>query len=270
MIRYVLKFYTGSRLLARKIVITSGKGGVGKTAIAVNLGLRLASAGERVILADADFGLNNIDVVCGVEGAVLYDIVDVIEGRCRAAQALVRHPECPNLSILPSNRTDPNKYVSPQAVRLIIDSLAPRYDYVLIDCPAGIGSGFHRAVASAEEALVVTTPHVSSLRDADKVVAVLKSYRLKKVELVVNMVRGDLVVDGDILSPDEIARILKIPLVGVVPQEDGVFLGERGCAGRAFKMLAGNIAKGTRKIYNVTGRYNGFFGSIRRNLKKNL
>mgnify|MGYP006077637601 FL=1 len=177
MIRYVLKFYTGSRLLARKIVITSGKGGVGKTAIAVNLGLRLASAGERVILADADFGLNNIDVVCGVEGAVLYDIVDVIEGRCRAAQALVRHPECPNLSILPSNRTDPNKYVSPQAVRLIIDSLAPRYDYVLIDCPAGIGSGFHRAVASAEEALVVTTPHVSSLRDADKVLAVLKGCR---------------------------------------------------------------------------------------------
>ncbi len=257
--------------VARKIVITSGKGGVGKTAVAVNLGMRLAAMGERVILADADFGLNNIDVVCGVEGNVAYDIVDVIEGRCRAAQALVRHPEFPNLFLLASNHTDPNKYRSPQAVRLIIDSLAPRYDYIFIDSPAGIGGGFHRAVASADEALVVTTPHVSSLRDADKVITVLKSYRLKSVDLVVNMARGDLIADGEILSPHEIAEILKIPLIGIVPQEDAVFLGERqGGAQKAFRILASNIAKGTRKLYNVTGKYYGFFGSIRRSLKKNL
>lgn len=254
--------------MARKIVITSGKGGVGKTTIAVRLGLCLAARGDRVVLADADVGLNNADVICGVENSVQFDLSDVIEGRCRAMQALVRHPESANFFILASG--SPSRLISPQAMRLVLDGLAPRFDYVLIDSPAGIGSGFHRAAACAEEALVVTTPHISSLRDADKVTDVLRSYRLKKVELVVNMVRGDLVVDGDILSPDEIARILKIPLVGVVPQEDGVFLGERGCAGRAFKMLAGNIAKGTRKIYNVTGRYNGFFGSIRRNLKKNL
>ncbi len=257
--------------MARKIVITSGKGGVGKTAVTVNLGMRLASMGERVILADTDFGLNNIDVVCGLEESVTYDIVDVIEGRCRAAQALVRHPEFVNLSVLASNHTDPNKYISPQAVRLILDTLAPRYDYILIDCPAGIGGGFHRAVASAEEALVVTTPHVSSLRDADKVISVLKSYRLKSIDLVVNMARGDLIADGEILSPLEIAEVLKLPLIGIIPQEDGIFLGERqGSAQKAFKILAGNIANGTRKMYNVTGKYDGFWGSIRRSLKKTL
>ncbi len=256
--------------MARKIVFTSGKGGVGKTTVAADLGVCLAQAGERVVLADTDFGLNNIDVVCGVEDRIHYDIVDAIEGRCRARQALVRHPQFPNLYILASNRTDPDKYISPQAVRLILDSLASTFDYILIDCPAGIESGFHRAVASAEEAVVVTTPHVSSLRDADKTIAVLRSYRLKSVDLVVNMVRGDMMADGEILSPREISDILKTPLIGVVPQDDGIFLGEAGSAKRAFRMLANNFMRGTRKIYNAAGKYGGFFGSIRRSLKKNL
>lgn len=258
--------------MARKIVITSGKGGVGKTTVAACLGMRLSAMGERVILADTDFGLNNIDVVCGVDSRITYDIVDAIEGRCRAKQALVQHPDYPNLYVLASNHTDPNKYISPQAVRLILDGLAPRYDYILIDSPAGIESGFHRAVASADEALVVTTPHVSSLRDADKVISVLKSYRLKRIDLVINMVRGDMIVDGEILSPGEISEILKLPLIGVIPQDDGVFLGERsrGDGYRAFKLLAGNVMKGTRKIYNPAYKYGGFFGSIRRSLKKSL
>ena len=256
--------------MSRKIVFTSGKGGVGKTTVAADLGVCLAQAGERVVLADTDFGLNNIDVVCGVEDRIHYDIVDAIEGRCRARQALVRHPQFPNLYILASNRTDPDKYISPQAVRLILDSLASTFDYILIDCPAGIESGFHRAVASAEEAVVVTTPHVSSLRDADKTIAVLRSYRLKSVDLVVNMVRGDMMADGEILSPREISDILKTPLIGVIPQDDGIFLGEAGSAKRAFRMLANNVMRGTRKIYNAAGKYGGFFGSIRRSLKKNL
>ena len=256
--------------MARKIVFTSGKGGVGKTTVAADLGVCLAQAGERVVLADTDFGLNNIDVVCGVEDRIHYDIVDAIEGRCRARQALVRHPQFPNLYILASNRTDPDKYISPQAVRLILDSLVSTFDYILIDCPAGIESGFHRAVASAEEAVVVTTPHVSSLRDADKTIAVLRSYRLKSVDLVVNMVRGDMMADGEILSPREISDILKTPLIGVIPQDDGIFLGEAGSAKRAFRMLANNVMRGTRKIYNAAGKYGGFFGSIRRSLKKNL
>jgi len=254
--------------VARKIVITSGKGGVGKTTIAVRLGLCLAARGDRVVLADADVGLNNADVICGVENSVQFDLSDVIEGRCRAMQALVRHPESANFFILASG--SPSRLISPQAMRRVLDGLAARFAYVLIDSPAGIGSGFHRAAACAEEALVVTTPHISSLRDADKVTDVLRSYRLKKVELVVNMVRGDLVVDGEILSPREIADILKIPLAGILPQEDGVFLGESTGARRAFRMLAANVACGTHKLYNATRRYGGFFGSIRRSLKKNL
>lgn len=257
--------------MARKIVLTSGKGGVGKTTVAVNLGMRLSAMGERVILADADFGLNNIDVVCGVEDLCPYDIVDAIEGRCRPRQALAQHPEYPNLFVLASNHTDPGKYISPQAVRLILDQLAPRFDYVLIDSPAGIEGGFHRAAAAADEALVVTTPHISSLRDADKVIAVLQSYKLKSIDLVINMVRGDMVVGGEILPPREIASILKLPLIGIVPQEDDVFLGEKGRgAQKAFRLLAANVAGHTRKLYNVTGKYDGFFGSIRRSLKKNL
>ena len=257
--------------MARKIDLTSGKGGVGKTTVAANLGMCLAAAGERVVLADTDFGLNNIDVVCGVEDLIHYDMADVIEGRCRAKQALVRHPRSPNLYILASYRRDPDQYISPQAVRLVLDGLSRSFDYILIDCPAGIEAGFHRAVASAEEAIVVTTPHVSSLRDADKAISVLKSYRLKSVDLVVNMVRGDMIVDGEILSPREIADALKTPLLGAIPQDDGVFLGERtGGAQKAFRLLAGNVMKGTRRIYNAANKYSGFFGSIRRSLKKNL
>ena len=257
--------------VARKIVFTSGKGGVGKTTVAVDLGVCLSLAGEKVLLADTDFGLNNIDVVCGVE-RIHYDIVDVIEGRCRAKQALVMHPLWHNLYILASNHSDPQKYISPQAVRLVLDGLSHAFDYILIDCPAGIEGGFHRAVASADEAVVVTTPHVSALRDADRTISVLKSYRLKSVELIVNMVRGDMVADGEVLSPPEIANILKTPLLGVIPQDDGIFLGERFAGGgkKAFRMLAGNVMKGTRRIYNAAGRYGGFFGSIRRSLKKNL
>ena len=132
----------------------------------------------------------------------------------------------------------------------------------------GIEGGFHRAAAAAEEALVVTTPHISSLRDADKVIGVLQSYRLSSIDLVINMVRGDLVVDGEILSPREISEALKLPLIGVVPQEDGVFLGKAPL--KAFRVLANNILRHTRKLCNVTGKYHGFFGSIRRSLKKSL
>ena len=258
--------------MARKIVITSGKGGVGKTTIAVNLGRCLAAMGERTVIADTDFGLNNADVVCGAEERVLYGMTDVIEGRCRARQALLPLEGSANFFLLAAGRRY-ERPLSPQAVRLVLDQLAPRFDYILIDSPAGIEGGFHRACAAADEALVVTTPHISSLRDADKVVSVLKSYRLKNVELVVNMVRGDMVAEGEVLSPKEIAELLKVPLLGVLPQEDGVFLGERRRSSegqRAFRMLAANLAKGTRKLYDPAGRYSGFFGSIRRSLRRNV
>ncbi|MBQ8323295.1 MAG: septum site-determining protein MinD [Clostridia bacterium] len=256
--------------MARKIVVTSGKGGVGKTTVAAFLSAQLARRGQRVILCDADFGLNNVDVVTGVENLVTYDVVDAIEGRCRAKQALVRHPDFANLYILTSSHSAPERYVSPQSLRLVIDALAPQFDFVFIDCPAGIDDGFHRAVACAEEAIVVTTPHVSAIRDADKVITLLKSYEFENVSVVVNKLRGDLLVAGESLSPPEISELLKSRLLGVLPEEYGIFGGELSDIHPAFKMLAGNLLSGKRKLYDVTKKYSGVLGGIRRFLKKSL
>ncbi len=165
----------GGEAMARKIVITSGKGGVGKTTVCCNLAVQLAKTGSRVIVCDLDFGLNNVDVVFGTENLAIYDVLDAVEGRCRPRQALVRHPRYPTLYCLASNRVS-ERYVSPQAIRLVLDALAPQFDYIFIDSPAGIEDGFHRAASCAEEALLVTTPHISAMRDADRVSGILKSY----------------------------------------------------------------------------------------------
>lgn len=223
--------------MARKIVVTSGKGGVGKTTVCCNLGVQLAKSGYRVIVCDLDFGLNNVDVVLGVENRAMYDVVDAIEGRCRPKQALVRHPRYPTLFTLSSNRIL-ERYVSPQAIRLILDSLSPQFDYILIDSPAGIEDGFHRAVSCAEEGLLVTTPHISALRDGDRVAGMLKSYRLSYVGLVVNLVRKDMVRRGEVLLPEEIASTLRLPLVSVVPEEDKLFLDNVYERSRAFRLMA--------------------------------
>ena len=256
--------------MARKIVVTSGKGGVGKTTVAANLSSQLARRGYKVILCDADFGLNNVDVAAGVEELVVYDIVDVIEGRCRAKQALVRHPHCTNLHLLVSSHVSPERYVSPQAVKIVLDTLSPQFDFIFIDCPAGIDEGFHRAVATADEAIVVTTPNISALRDADKVITVLKSYHLNELSLVVNMLRGDLILSKDMLSPKDISRLLKTPILGVLPEEYGIGNGELDNVHPAFKILASNLLTGKDKVFDVTRKYTGFFGNLRRILKKRL
>ena len=256
--------------MARKIVVTSGKGGVGKTTVAAALSAYLARRGQRVVLCDADLGLNNVDVVAGVENLVVYDLVDVIEGRCRAKQALVRHPECGNLYILSSTHAAPERYVSPQSLKLVLDSLAPVFDYIFIDCPAGIDEGFHRAVATAEEALVVTTPHISALRDADKVITLLKSYQFQQVALVVNKLRGDLLLTGECISPQEIAELLKTPVLGVVPEEYAIYGGEFSYIHSAFKTLGNNLLLGRKKLYDTTRKYTGVVGGLRRILKRNL
>lgn len=253
--------------MARKIVVTSGKGGVGKTTVAVGLSMRLASLGERVILCDADFGLNDADLVAGVENQVTYDIVDVIEGRCRAKQALVRHPSYPSLYILSSAHSAPERYISPQALRAVLDALSPAYDYVVIDCPAGIDEGFHRAVAAADEAVVVATPDPASVRDADRVVTLLKSYALKSVALVVNRVRGEQLAASRILSPEEIEQLLKIPLLGVLPEEDEVAASCVQSGGKAWKWLAGNLRSDKKKIFNPAKKYDGVLGELKRLIK---
>lgn len=255
--------------MAKKIVVTSGKGGVGKTTVTANLGVHLARKGFRVIVCDLDFGLNNIDVVLGVENLAQYDVVDAVEGRCRPKQTLVQHPRYPSLFSLSSNRVA-DRYVSPQAVRLILDTLSPQFDYILIDSPAGIEEGFHRAVACAEEALLVTTPHISAMRDADRVAGMLRSYRLASVGLIVNMVRGDMMKRGEILTPQEISDALRLPLTAVVPEEDGIFLENISEHSRAFRLLANTCSGGKSKLVDPRKKYGGFFGAIRRGLKRNL
>ncbi len=242
--------------MARKIVVTSGKGGVGKTTVCCNLAVQLARRGERVAVCDLDFGLNNADVVLGLEDLAVYDVVDAVEGRCRARQALVRHPRYPTLYALSSNKIA-ERYVSPQAVRLVLDSIAPQFDYMLIDCPAGIEDGFHRAASCADEALLVTTPHISAMRDADRVAGLLQSYRFGRVGLVVNLVRRDMARRGDILRPEELAAALRLPLVGVIPEEDKFFFDNVAERSRAFRLLAEACA-------GAGGERRGLFGRRKR------
>ena len=248
------------------IVITSGKGGVGKTTVTACLGRAMARQGSRVALMDADFGLNNLDVVLGLENKVVYDIADVIENRCRVRQALIESER--NLCLLPSAHGYLGERVTAQNLRLILNSLAVTFDYTLIDCPAGIEAGFKRAVTAADRAIVVTTPHISAIRDANKVSTLLASYKLKP-SLVVNRVRGDLLASGKIPSPTDISEILKIELDGVIKETDGVY-GLGGMPQKPFDLIARRIIYGTGEIFDPSAEFRGVFGAIKRRMKRNV
>ncbi len=261
--------------MGRKIVITSGKGGVGKTTICANLGIKLSSIGCKVALLDADIGLNNLDVVMGVENKVVYDIADVVEGKCRLKQALIQDFKNPLLYILPSNHIFTTTKINSYNIKSIVEQLAENFDYVLLDCPAGIDSGFHRAVFSASEAFVVATPHISSIRDADKVLTILNSYNLSSTGFIINRVRGDLILNGEMIDVKQICELLHSKLVGVVPDDDSIascasFSSVNSVGNTAFKMLAQNIHNGVCEIYNYTQNYRGLFGGLKRNLRKYL
>ena len=261
--------------MAKKIVITSGKGGVGKTTTVANLGINIAQKGKRVCMIDADLGLNNLDMVLGLENLIVYDLSDCVEGRCRPKQALIQSRNCKNAYLLPSVHSF-TKNDGSERFKELIDGLSTCFDYILIDCPAGVGEEFRRAVYLADEAIVVTTPHLFALRDADKVLANLRSLKMENVALVVNRVRGDLVVCGNMISPEEIEETLKCKLLGVIPDDDFVFLCSAGDippesqSYKAFKILANNLLSGKNKIYSYSKDYVGFWGSIRRGLKKTL
>ena len=264
--------------MARKIVLTSGKGGVGKTTVCANLGVALCKHNKRVALVDVDIGLNNLDVVTGIENKIVFDIVDVIEGKCRAKQALVQDLNYPNLYIMPSAHSYNKAQVTAQNVKRVIDMLDDYFDFILIDCPAGIDEPFKRAVIGADEAIVVVTPHLSSLRDADKVLMVLNSYNISDVSIVVNRVRGDMVLDKEMLSCEKIAEILSTRLVGIIPEDDNIcmLLGvgrtvNRDCESYlAFSMLAKNVLGEQQKLYDPTEKYKGVFGFLKRAIRKRI
>ena len=208
-------------MAGRRIVITSGKGGVGKTTTTANLGAALAKLGSRVVLVDADIGLRNLDLVLGLEKRIVFDLVEVVEGRCQLRQALIKDKRFESLAILPAAQTRDKDAITESQFESVIAEAAQNADYVLIDCPAGIEGGFRNAVAGAKEAIVVTTPEVSAIRDADRVVGKLND-RALPIRLIVNRLRPEMVRTGDMLSVEDVCEILAVELVGVIPEDPEV------------------------------------------------
>ena len=210
--------------MSETIVITSGKGGVGKTTTSANVGTGLAILGKKVVLIDTDIGLRNLDVVMGLENRIVYNLVDVVEGNCRMKQALIKDKRYPNLFLLPSAQTRDKTAVTPGQMVKLVDDLRDDFDYILLDCPAGIEQGFQNAIAGADRAIVVTTPEVSAIRDADRIIGLLEAADMGSIELIVNRIRADMVKRGDMMSLDDVMDILAIDIIGAVPDDEDIVI----------------------------------------------
>lgn len=206
------------------IVITSGKGGVGKTTTTANLGVGLALQGRKTVLIDTDIGLRNLDVVMGLENRIVYDLVDVIEGSCRVKQALIKDKRYDGLYLLPAAQTRDKNAVSPEQMEKLCLELKEDFEYVLIDCPAGIEQGFKNAIAGADRAFVVTTPEVSAVRDADRIIGLLEANDVRNPRLIINRLRPDMVRRGDMMTIEDIIDILAIELIGVIPDDENIII----------------------------------------------
>lgn len=229
------------------IVVTSGKGGVGKTTTTANLGSCLAASQKKVVMIDTDIGLRNLDVVMGLENRIVYNLVDVVEGRCRIKQALIKDRRFPGLYLLPSAQCADKSAVNEAQMIKLLEQLKGQFDFVLLDCPAGIEQGFKNAVAGANKALIVTTPEVSAIRDADRIIGLLEARELHNMGLILNRTNRTLVKRGDMMSPEDVVDILGIPLIGVVPEDENVVIssnqgetlaGSNCYAARAYKNIA--------------------------------
>lgn len=229
--------------MSEVIVITSGKGGVGKTTTTANIGIGLAKLGKKVLVIDTDLGLRNLDVVLGLENRIVYNLVDVIEGKCRPKQAIIKDKRFQDLYLLPSAQTKDKSSVSPEQMKKLTEDLREDYDFVLLDCPAGIEQGFQNAIAGADKAIVVTTPEVSSIRDADRIIGLLEASGIRDNQLVINRLRVDMVKKGDMMSVEDVTEILAIDLLGVIPDDESVVIatnqgepvvGEESPAGKGY------------------------------------
>ncbi len=208
--------------MAEVIVVTSGKGGVGKTTTTANLGTGLAKLDKKVVLVDTDIGLRNLDVVLGLENRIVYNLVDVVDGNCKITQALIKDKKVDGLYLLPAAQTRDKDAVTPDQMRTLVEELRKDFDYIILDCPAGIEQGFKNAIAAADRALVVTTPEVSAVRDADRIIGLLEANEIKNSRLIVNRLNMDMVKHGNMMTAEDVVEVLSIDLIGVVPYDEKI------------------------------------------------
>ncbi|HOP75106.1 MAG TPA: septum site-determining protein MinD [Bacillota bacterium] len=259
------------------LVITSGKGGVGKTTTCANIGTGLAIRGKKVALIDADIGLRNLDVVMGLENRIVFDLIDVVEKNCKLRQALIKDRRFDNLYLLPAAQTKEKDAVKPEQMVELCEELKLDFDYILIDCPAGIEHGFKNAVAGADDAIIVTTPDVSAVRDADRIIGLLQTYEITDPKLVINRVRPDMVRRGDMMDVNDVNDILAITLLGVVPDDQSIIVStnkgepavseQSSRAGQAYRNIVARI-EGEDVPFMSLDFDLGFFERIKRLLKK--
>jgi septum site-determining protein MinD len=261
--------------MSRIIVVTSGKGGVGKTTCSANLSMALAQRGHKVAVVDADFGLRNLDLLLGLENRIVYTAVEVLAGECRLEQALVKDKRQPNLVLLPAAQNRTKDAVTPDQMKQLVNTLAKAFEYVIIDSPAGIEMGFQNATAAATEALIVTTPEIAAVRDADRVVGLLEANGIKKLNLIVNRLRPAMVQEDMMMSVKDVQEILAIPLIGVVPDDERVIVStNRGeplvlsqnvsLAGLAFGNIARRLEGERVPFLDLTATHDDLFSRIRR------
>ena len=238
--------------MSEAIVITSGKGGVGKTTTTANIGTGLAMMGKKVVVVDTDIGLRNLDVVLGLENRIVYNLVDVINGSCRLRQALIKDKRHPNLFLLPSAQTKDKTAVSPEQMIKLTEDLKEEFDYILLDCPAGIEQGFKNAIAGADKALVVTTPEVSAIRDADRIIGLLEANDLRDIYLIINRLRPDMISRGDMMSVDDVIEILAVDLIGTIMDDEQIVI-----ATNQGEPLSGKNSQAEEEYQNICRRLMG-------------
>lgn len=217
-------FSGGCRNMGEVIVVTSGKGGVGKTTTVANIGTGLAMLDKRTVVVDTDIGLRNLDVILGLENRIVYNLVDVINGKCRLKQALIKDKRHPELYLLPSAQTKDKSAVSPEQMIKLTEELREEFDFVLLDCPAGIEQGFRNAIAGADKALVVTTPEVSAIRDADRIIGLLEADGIQDIHLIINRLRPDMIARGDMMSVEDVVEILAVNLIGSILDDEQIVI----------------------------------------------
>ncbi|MEO1923066.1 MAG: septum site-determining protein MinD [Nautiliaceae bacterium] len=265
--------------MAEVITVTSGKGGVGKSTTTANIATALAMLGKKTVAVDFDIGLRNLDMILGLENRIVYDVVDVMENRCNLAQAVIKDKRTDNLHFLPASQTKDKTVLDKEKVEKLINDLKKEFDYILIDSPAGIESGFEHAIYLADRALIVTTPEISSVRDADRVIGIIDAKSKKAAlgeevqkHIIINRIKPELVEKGEMLSTEDVLHILALPLIGIVPDDEEIVkstnlgepivLNEKSIVGEAFRRIARRINGEEVEFLDLKSK-KGFFEKLK-------